>query len=253
MRVRFEDVSYRYGRKPALTGVTWSFGKGVTGLLGPNGAGKTTLLSLLVTLLRPRSGTLTIGDCDLSKPGHRHRARRSLGFVPQRFSLAPEMRVHDTVAYAGWVHGLQDAECVAAAYRALEDVGLADQAHDRVRTLSGGQRQRLGLAAALSHDPSVVVLDEPTVGLDPGQRLRMRERIAAVGRQRTVIISSHLMEDIEHLCQQVGVLAHGRLVFAGSSHDLDALIDSTDTGGATLGSRFERAYDILIERLETSE
>lgn len=250
MDVRLEDVSFSYGRTEALRDVTWHFGRGVTGLLGPNGAGKTTLLSLLVTLSRPRSGKIVIAGHDLGTAGGRAAARKMLGFVPQRFSLAAEMRVHDCVAYAGWMHGLPERDCDRAAERSLSEVGLTEFARRRVRGLSGGERQRLGLAAALAHDPAVVLLDEPTVGLDPGQRLRLRERIAAIGRDRTVVISSHLLEDIEHLCDRVGVIADGRLVFDGDIDELEKRIAQASSESSALGSRFEQAYDSLIADLD---
>ncbi|WP_228714344.1 MULTISPECIES: ATP-binding cassette domain-containing protein [Pseudonocardiaceae] len=249
VRVRFDEVSFSYRGRRALRDVTWGFGGGVTGLLGPNGAGKTTLLSLVVTLLRADSGRVYVGDHDLSTGAGRRQARRLLGFVPQRFSLAPEMRVGDTVTYAAWVHGVAERDCPQAAVRALEEVGLIDRREDPVRALSGGQRQRLGLAAALAHDPAVVVLDEPTVGLDPGQRLRLRERVAAVGERRTVLLASHLLEDIEHLCDRVGVLAGGAVVFDGTVAELSGLIDGAAVPEAAPGSRFERAYDALIAKL----
>jgi ABC-2 type transport system ATP-binding protein len=249
MRVTIENVSYSYRRKPALKEVSWALDGGVTGLLGPNGAGKTTLLSLLVTLLKPKTGRISLGDHDLGTTSGRAEVRRLLGFVPQRFSLASEMTVEDTVAYAAWVHGVSDRDCTKAASRAIDEVGLTDERAHPVRALSGGERQRLGLAAALAHDPAVLILDEPTVGLDPGQRLKMRQRIADIGKERTVLISSHLLEDIEHLCGRVGVLAQGRMVFDGDINELDKLIANTPTGTAVLGSRFERAYDSLITRL----
>ncbi|MBB5157123.1 ABC transporter ATP-binding protein [Saccharopolyspora phatthalungensis] len=249
MQATFEHVSFYYGKRKALDDVTWQVRPGTVGLLGPNGAGKTTLLSLLVTLAKPKGGRITLGEHDLASSAGRREARKLLGFVPQRFSLAGELRLRDTVEYAAWVNGTPEPGLSAAADRALSEVGLADRARSRVRSLSGGQRQRLGVAAALAHDPKVVVLDEPTVGLDPGQRLRVRELVASIGRKRTVVLSSHLLEDISHLCQRVAVLAEGKLVFDGSVTQFQALVDNTDDGSATMGSGFERAYETLIARL----
>ncbi|WP_312865089.1 ATP-binding cassette domain-containing protein [Saccharothrix tamanrassetensis] len=221
-----------------LSGVDWVVGTGVTGLLGPNGAGKTTLLSLLVGLEKPDSGVLRFEGATSG----------AIGFVPQRFSLVGGMRVLDTVAYAAWVNGVDRVDCAVAAVRALAAVRLDDLAAARVRTLSGGQRQRLGVAAALAHEPDLLVLDEPTVGLDPAQRMRLREVIADIGRTRTVLLSTHLIEDISHLCQRVGVLAEGRLVFDGTEAELTDLVDSTPSPGV-LGSPFERAYHALVAKL----
>ncbi|WP_447001969.1 ATP-binding cassette domain-containing protein [Saccharothrix isguenensis] len=221
-----------------LSGVDWTIDTGVTGLLGPNGAGKTTLLNLLVGLEKPASGAVRFQG---SSSG-------TIGFVPQRFSLVGGMRVVDTVAYAAWVNGVDRRGCADAALRALAAVRLDDLAAARVRTLSGGQRQRLGVAAALAHDPDLLVLDEPTVGLDPAQRMRLREVIADIGRTRTVLLSTHLIEDISHLCQRVGVLAEGRLAFDGTEAELTELVDSTPSSGV-LGSPFERAYHALVAKL----
>ncbi len=240
MNIVFEQGGFRYGRREALSDVTWTVEPGVTGLLGPNGAGKTTLLNLLVGLRKPTSGSITFTGA-----GER---KASIGFVPQKFSLAGEMRLLDTVAYAAWINGLARADCESAARRALGEVGLADRATHRVRSLSGGQRQRVGIAAALAHDPQLLVLDEPTSGLDPGQRLRAREIIADIGTRYTVVLSTHLIEDIAHVCRRVGVLASGRLAFDGTVDELTALVNDTDSD-STLGSAFERAYDALISRL----
>lgn len=249
MRVTAEELAFGYrGRKKVLNNLTWTVEPGITGLLGPNGAGKTTLLSLLVTLLPVRGGRLLIGEHDLSTMAGRSRARRLLGFVPQRFSLAGELTVADTVAYAAWAHGLARDRCARAARWALESVDLSELADQRTGTLSGGQRQRVGIAAALAHDPRVLVLDEPTAGLDPGQRLRVREVVAELGEERTVLVSTHLIEDVAHLCSRVGVLAGGRIEFHGTFPELEALIEDT-SGGSPYGSGFERAYDRLIERV----
>lgn len=240
MRILIDNVGFRYGRKTVLTGVNWSIGSGVTGLLGPNGAGKTTLLNLLVGLAQPDSGRLEFEGRD--------RESGAVGFVPQRFSLVGGMRVLDTIVYSAWVNGVPERQCAAAAETALRTVHLEDLLNTRVRSLSGGQRQRVGVAAALAHEPGVLVLDEPTVGLDPAQRLRLREVIAEIGRTRTVLLSTHLIEDISHLCERVGVLAEGRLVFDGTEAELTGLIEDTDSVGG-LGSPFERAYRALVDRL----
>lgn len=200
--------------------------------------------------------------------------RVRFGFVPQRWSVAGHMRVVDAVAYTAWVNGMPSRECGPAAYTALEEVALTDQAKDRVRTLSGGQRQRLGIAAGLAHDPEVLVLDEPTVGLDPAQRWRVRDMIAEIGRTRTVVLSSHLLDEFAHLCDRVGVLAAGRLVFDGTVAELErhATSQGTDDGrgdgdglpgtiheivggevGAVRRSPIERGYERLLASVEAAE
>lgn len=247
MSIELRNVSYSYGRRAVLAGLDWTLPLGITGLLGPNGAGKTTLLNLLVGLTRPDSGTIErTGSAD------RDVRRGRVGMLPQRFSLAGEMRVAHTVAYSAWINGVPADECGEAASRALEAVQMEELSGHRVRQLSGGQRQRLGVAAALAHDPDVLVLDEPTVGLDPGQRLRVREVIAGIGRDRVVVLSTHLIEDISHLCSRVGVLAGGRIAFDGTEPELTALLRDAETQPvlAAYGSDFERAYQGLLDRLD---
>src|SRR5699024_4310727 len=207
---------HSYGSRRVLSGLDWHVHPGITGLLGPNGAGKTTLLSLLVGIHRLRTGVIRVGEHDLGSAAGRQAARRLVGFLPQRFSLVAAMRVLDTVAYAAWLNGIDSSHSFAAARRALQLVELGDRERSRVRTLSGGMRQRLGIAAALAHNPEVVVLDEPTVGLDPSQRLRLREVIHQIGRERTVVLSTHLVEDVVHLCDQVSIIDSGQVRFPGA-------------------------------------
>jgi ABC-2 type transport system ATP-binding protein len=214
MAITVKGVCFSYGRKRVLHDIDWMVRRGVTGLLGPNGSGKTTLLSVLIGLLRPTTGAVVLfiaraddtveTDTD-ERPrtrGGRHaspgRGEARFGFVPQRFSMAGGMRVVDAVAYTAWVNGTHRGDCEAAAMRALAAVDLTGQARVKVKTLSGGQRQRVGIAAGLAHDPDVLVLDEPTVGLDPDQRLRVRVRdmIAEIGRTRTVVVSTHLLDEV---------------------------------------------------------
>ncbi|MEU6642696.1 ATP-binding cassette domain-containing protein [Saccharomonospora sp. NPDC046836] len=241
MDIKLEGIEFSYGRKQVLRNLNWVIRPGVTGLLGENGAGKTTLLSVLIGLLRPKAGTVSLSDSTGSLP--------RFGFVPQRFSTPPEMRVIDTVSYATWVNGVGRKEADQAALTALEAVNLADRASARARSLSGGQRQRLGLAAGLAHDPDVLVLDEPTVGLDPTQRVRVREVIAALGRSRTVLLSTHVLEDVHHLCERVGVLAGGRIAFDGTVTEVkDAMANATEPDSG-LESALERGYRTLLETL----
>ncbi|WP_016700380.1 ABC transporter ATP-binding protein [Actinoalloteichus spitiensis] len=249
--MRFSDVHFSYGRKRVLRGVDWELGRGISGLLGPNGSGKTTLISLAVGAL-PGGGGITVGDAGTSGPNGG--ASPSLGYVPQSFSLVPGMSVLQTAAYAAWVNGVQRRECEDAARRALGLVDLGGRAGERVRALSGGQRQRLGIAAALAHEPRVLVLDEPTVGLDPAQRLRVREVIAELGQDRTVLLATHLVEDIAYLCRRVGVLVAGRIVFDGTVEELTGLFeDEAPEDGRALGSAFERGYERLVRRWGAGE
>lgn len=251
MRIDITHLSYRYRRGiDAVHDVDLAIADGVTGLLGPNGAGKTTLLSLLTGILKPASGQIVMDG--IARAPRQTARPYSIGFLPQRFSFANEMRCIDAIAYAAWVHGRANRELTALAQQALETVDLADKANQRIKSLSGGQRQRLGIAAALAHDPDLLVLDEPTVGLDPAQRLRLRETIRAIGDSRPVILSTHLIEDVTHVCDRVAVLSRGRLAFDGTVTEL--VNRAAHAGGPTgPGSAFERAYVQLIDELETAQ
>ncbi len=226
-----QGVVAGYGRTRVLHGIDWDVHPGVTGLLGPNGAGKTTLLSVLVGLLRPSAGSVAVMGGD---------AR--LGFVPQRFSFAGGMRLIDAISYTAWINGVAQDNQEAAARRALAAVDLTDKAGDRVKTLSGGERQRAGIAAGLAHDPDVLVLDEPTVGLDAGQRWRVRDLIAEIGKTRPVILSTHLLEDVSYLCERVAVISSGRRVFDGTVTDLELSGETRERR-----SPIEAGYERLLE------
>jgi ABC-2 type transport system ATP-binding protein len=251
MRIGVSRISAGYGRVSVLNDLDWTIGRGVTGLVGPNGAGKTTLLHLLAGIVPPRRGTIPMHHgVHTGVSTHRSYGRR-IGFLPQQFTLAGELRLVDTVSYAAWVNGVPKAACGTAAEKALQLVDLLDRGRARVHTLSGGQRQRLGLAAVLAHEPEVLILDEPTVGLDPGQRLRLRDVVAAIGAARTVIVSTHLIDDVTYMCDRVGVLAGSRIAFDGTVDQLADLVeDSPGTHGR--GSAFEQAYAGIVAGLEDS-
>lgn len=252
--IKVENLSFSYRRRRVLSGVSWTVGSGVTALLGPNGAGKTTLIRCMVGLATPASGTVSIDDVNLASGGE---YLQKIGYVPQSPSLPPLCRVDDVVAYAAWLSGIEPSMHRAAVTRALEQMDLVDLGSRRIRTLSGGQKQRVALATGVVHDPHVLVLDEPTVGLDPGQRLKVREVIRRIGRDRPVVLSTHLTEDVEHLSDRVGVLVNGGIVFDGSTLELCESYRSRAAEGLEsdqrLGSAFERAYDDLMVSLGAGE
>ena len=241
--VTISDLSHHYGRRPALMGATLTLPVGVTGLLGPNGAGKSTLMKLLATALPIQRGTVSIGELQLGR-GSVRLVRRELGYLPQRFELMGTATVRRHVAYAAWAHGLASKDVRVASERALADLGLSDRAGSRARSLSGGMRQRLGLACALVHRPRVLILDEPTVGLDPEQRLRLRDAIAAAARDAVVLISTHLVEDLATLADQVVVLHAGRMPFIGTLATLRSLGSETAEGHA---SALEAGYHAVVQ------
>jgi len=216
-------LSLRYGSTHALDDVSLRLGEGVTGLLGPNGAGKTTLLRVLATALPADSGTFTVLDHDPSTTGGRQEVRRVLGYLPQTPGFHPDFTAFEFVDYVAILKELTDREARhREVRRVLAEVDLSDVRGKRIKKLSGGMRQRVALAAALVGDPGFLVLDEPTVGLDPEQRMRFRELIARAGEGRTVLLSTHQTEDVAMLCNRVVVMAAGTVRFDGTPAELTA-------------------------------
>lgn len=216
-------LSLRYGGTRALDDVSLRLTPGVTGLLGPNGAGKTTLLRVLATAVPADRGSFTVLGHDPDTSRGRHHVRRSLGYLPQTPGLHPDFSAFEFVDYVAILKELTDrAARHREVRRVLEEVDLGDVRGRRIKKLSGGMRQRVALAAALVGDPGFLVLDEPTVGLDPEQRMRFRELIAGAGEGRTVLLSTHQTEDVAMLCHRVLVMARGRILFAGTPAELTA-------------------------------
>ncbi|MFI6039830.1 ABC transporter ATP-binding protein [Streptomyces sp. NPDC051315] len=216
-------LSLRYGGTHALDGVSLRLTRGVTGLLGPNGAGKTTLLRVLATAVPPDRGEFTVLGHDPGTAAGRLALRRSLGYLPQTPGFHPDFTAFDFVDYVAILKELTDRGARhREVRRVLEAVDLSDVRGKRIKRLSGGMRQRVALAAALVGDPGFLVLDEPTVGLDPEQRMRFRELVAEAGEGRTVLLSTHQTEDVAMLCHRVVVLARGRVRFEGTPAELTA-------------------------------
>jgi ABC-2 type transport system ATP-binding protein len=209
--IEVAHVTKRYGPTRAVNDVSFTAGHGMVGLLGPNGAGKTTLLRMLATVLAPDTGELRLLGRDPGRAAQRTQIRRRLGYLPQEPGFHPNFTAF---AFVDYVAILKEHTQRRARHdevrRVLGVVGLEPVAGRKIRALSGGMRRRLALAQALLGDPTLLVLDEPTAGLDPEQRLRFRELVSRLGERRTVVLSTHQTEDVAALCQRVLVLDHGR-------------------------------------------
>jgi ABC-2 type transport system ATP-binding protein len=225
--VRISELSKRYGSTIALRPLTLSIGMGVTGLLGPNGAGKTTLIKLLSTVLPPSGGAIEVlGNAATGRLDERTRVRRTLGYLPQELDVPRGMTTFGFVDYIAvlkeWTERAQRHDEVR---RVLGLVDLSELGTRRVRALSGGQRRRLGLAQALLGDPRLLVLDEPTTGLDPAQRASLRAVLSERGSGGAVVLATHQTEDVAALCERVIVLVDGAVLFDGS---VTAFVASAD-------------------------
>src|SRR5215213_1216288 len=215
-----DGVVKRYGSSTALAGASVTIGPGVTGLLGANGAGKTTLIGMLLGLHRPDAGTLSVLGLDPTTVGPEVRAR--VGYAPEHHELPADMSAYDLVRHLAEVHGLPRREAIGRASDVLWQVGLGEERLRPVGTMSTGQRQRVKLAAAIAHDPRLVLLDEPTDGLDPTQRDAMLALIRRVGHEFGIdmVLSSHLLEEVERVCDHAVILAGGEVAAAGGLDEL---------------------------------
>lgn len=221
--VEVTGLTVRYGSVTALSGVSFSLGHGVTGLLGPNGAGKSSLLRSMATAQVPTAGDVTAGGLTLTAPSQRRAGRRMLGYLPQDPGFYPRFRVEEFVDHVALLKEIADrSQRRAEVERVLGAVDLLDRRGERIARLSGGMRQRLALACAIVGDPRLLILDEPTVGLDPEQRIRFRELIGRLGQRHTVVLSTHQTDDVSSLCSRVIVLKAGRIWFSGTPAELRA-------------------------------
>jgi ABC-type multidrug transport system ATPase subunit len=242
VNVELSDLTRRFGRRTAVDGVCLQAGPGVFGLLGPNGAGKTTLLRTMATVIQPTSGTVRLLGRDPGQHGQRREIRRRLGYLPQALGYYPGFTVAEFVEYFALLKEMPAGAVPAAVATAIERVGLADRARSKLRTLSGGMLRRAGIAQAIVNEPELLLLDEPTAGLDPEQRVEFRALLREAGQRSTVVVSTHLVEDVGAACSQVALMNAGRLVFQGTTAELTSRGEGHGIGDAPL----ERGYSAVL-------
>ncbi|RNF83094.1 ABC transporter ATP-binding protein [Montanilutibacter psychrotolerans] len=214
-----DTVRYRYAKgHDAVAGLDLQMGSGILGLLGPNGAGKSTLMRVLATLTRPTSGRVLWNGVDIARQPDA--LRTQLGYLPQDFGVYPALSAREFLVYLAAVKGLPSSTSRARVDDCLALVGLADAADRRLGDFSGGMRQRVGIAQALLNDPKLLIFDEPTVGLDPEERLRFRQLITDLAADRLVILSTHIVSDVEASATALAVMSKGRLLFSGAPEPL---------------------------------
>lgn len=211
MELIIDRVTKRYQNKIAVDRISLKLHKGVYGLLGANGAGKTTLMRMLCGILKPTEGTVALDGMDVSEENY----RAVLGYLPQDFGYYPEFSGLDFLMYMAALKGLSKEHAKRKAAELIKLVALEDVAKKKIKTYSGGMKQRIGIAQALLNDPEVLVLDEPTAGLDPKERVRFRNLIAELGKDCIVLLSTHIVSDIEHIADEVLMMKDGQLIYQG--------------------------------------
>lgn len=216
-KIVIEHVNKFYGKKAALTDVSLTIENGMFGLLGRNGAGKTTLMKLLATLHAPDGGSITVCGVPIEETG---KIRQMIGFLPQDFNMYPNMSVYEAMDYLGMLSGMEKQARRECILKLLERVNLLEEQKKKVKSLSGGMKRRLGIAQALLHNPKVLIVDEPTAGLDPEERVRFRNLLCEVASERIVILSTHIVGDIEATCEKIAILNEGRLLWNGTLTDI---------------------------------
>ena len=238
MEIRFENISKRYRRKYALREFSAALSSGVYGLLGANGAGKTTLISILVGLVKPDSGRITVEGTDVRELGREFLSK--IGYLPQYPEFYRDFTVTDFLAYMCALKGIPAAEGKKRASELLAVVNLSDAGDKKVGALSGGMRQRVGIVQAMLSDPAILILDEPTAGLDPQERIRFRNLITRFSKDRMVLLATHIVSDVEFIANEVILLKEGRLICQDTPHELAGVrgtrLDGDGAGGGGPGA-----------------
>ena len=242
LNVEVHGLTQRFGRAEVVKGLNLDVGTGVFGLLGPNGAGKTTLLRTLATIIPPSSGRVRLLGFDPADPQERRLLRRRLGYLPQSLGYYPNFTVWEFVEYFALLKEMLPNDVRPAVMRAIEQVDLGSRVRSKLRSLSGGMLRRVGIAQAIVNDPGLLLLDEPTAGLDPEQRVLFRRLLREVGARGTVIVSTHLVEDVTAACSEIALLERGAIAFRGTPAELTAFGEGHNVGDSPL----ERGYSAVL-------
>ena len=223
MELSVQDITKKYSDKVAVNDVSLSIEKGITGLLGANGAGKTTLMRMVADIIKPDVGSITYDGVPISVLDSEY--RNIFGYLPQEFGFYPEFTVIDYLDYMAALKGLTKADSKRKIDSLLEQMTLTDVRRKKIRKLSGGMRRRVGIAQALLNDPEILILDEPTAGLDPGERIKFRQLLSEFSQDRIVLISTHIVSDVEYIATRQAIMKDGKIIRDGST---DTLIKEMD-------------------------
>jgi ABC-2 type transport system ATP-binding protein len=236
--IEVENLTKRFPTQVAVSDVSFSVQEGeIVGFLGPNGAGKTTAMRVLTGFLPPTAGTARVAGYDIVTRSVE--ARASLGYLPESTALYPEMRVREYLAYRARLEGVRRADVTRRVGEAIESCLLEEVASRKIENLSKGFRQRTALAGALVHQPPVLILDEPTVGLDPMQIIKIREMIRRLGRERAVLLSTHILPEVDAVCDRVLIIDRGRIVAEGTAAELRSQLAGSPVVRASFAGRVE--------------
>ncbi|MCI9446462.1 MAG: ABC transporter ATP-binding protein [Lachnospiraceae bacterium] len=218
MELKFEGLTKKFGGFTAVNHIDFTMTNGVYGLLGVNGAGKTTLMRMLCTLLAPTGGAITYNGKDIFKMDGEY--RKLLGYLPQEFGFYPEFTVQDYLLYIAAIKGIRPAVARKRTKELIAKVGLSKAADKKMKKLSGGMKRRAGVAQAMLNNPEILVLDEPTAGLDPNERIRFRNLISELSEERLVLLSTHIVSDIEYIANEIWLMKDGTFVRTGTSDEI---------------------------------
>ena len=221
MKLELDGLTKEFGDFTAVNHINLTMTNGVYGLLGVNGAGKTTLMRMLCTLLKPTSGTICCNGKDIFNMDSEY--RKLLGYLPQDFGFYPEFTVEDYLLYIAALKGIRPVVAKKRVKELISKVGLSKAAHKKMKKLSGGMKRRAGIAQAMLNNPKILILDEPTAGLDPNERIRFRNLISELSEDRLVLLSTHIVSDIEYIANEIWLMKDGKILHKGS---IDELINS---------------------------
>ncbi len=222
MELKTIGLTKKFGPKTAVNDLNITLSNGVYGLLGANGAGKTTLMRLLCNLQNPTSGKILFNGKNIEKLGERY--RNLLGYLPQHFGYYPDFTASDFLLYVAALKGLSEKNARRKVSELMEAVGLSAESNHKIKTFSGGMKQRLGIAQAMLNDPRILILDEPTAGLDPKERVRFRNLISAFSKDRVVILSTHIVSDVEFIAEEIIMMKAGQIVHFGRTQEITSEI-----------------------------